>query len=105
MTLRLAATALALLCAPSSRQAPPAVREDGPCASDADCAITRVPPGGCCALLCEGRAVTTRRAAELDAALESCRPACAEPQCAPMASQVVAVCRKARCTVERQSMQ
>ena len=34
--------------------------------SDAECAITRVPQGECCARLCSGRAVTAKEAQALD---------------------------------------
>jgi hypothetical protein len=73
--------------------------ETAGCATDADCALTRVPPGGCCPMLCTPRAVTRRRADALEAAIPGCHKGreCPEPLCRPPAREVVAACAQDRC--------
>jgi len=73
--------------------------DDAPCATDADCALTRVAPGGCCPVLCEPRVVTARRAAELDENTEACshRTPCPKPLCRPPRTEVVPACEQGRC--------
>ncbi len=88
--------------APEARGAAPA-GDDARCATDADCTLTRIPAGGCCASLCEPRVVTVKQAAALDSGGAACR--CAEPQCAPERMQVVAFCRAGSCASRRESMQ
>ena len=87
---------------PEARRAAPAVG-DARCTADADCTLTRIPAGGCCASLCEPRAVTAREAAALNAAGAACR--CAEPQCAPERMQVVPFCQAGSCASRQESMQ
>ena len=85
---------------PRAKAVPPRplpAADDAPCARDAECAATRVPAGGCCPSSCDPRPVTAQRAAALDAATASCRPACAEPQCAPERTQLVVTCQAGRC--------
>ena len=89
--------------APDLRRPAPAAAEDSRCTKDADCTLTRIPAGGCCASLCEPRVVTGKEAAALDASGAACR--CAEPQCAPERTQVVAFCQAGSCASRRESMQ
>ena len=70
--------------------------DDAPCAADADCTLTRVPPGTCCATLCSPRAVTLARGAELDREAAGC-VACVQPLCRDGA-RVEAACVGGRCT-------
>jgi hypothetical protein len=68
--------------------------------SDAECAITRVPQGECCARLCSGRAVTAKEAQTLDARVSACKERgkpCSIPPCAPPRTRPVAVCTGGRC--------
>jgi hypothetical protein len=69
--------------------------DDAPCASDADCTLTRVAPGTCCATLCSPRAITAARGAEIDRAGAECR-GCVEPLCRDP-GRVEAACRAGRC--------
>src|SRR5881397_1187749 len=66
--------------------------DDSPCASDADCAFTRVGAGetACCPLLCAPRVVTKKRARELEDRIPVCSGgrACPEPMCRPPREQV-----------------
>ena len=77
--------------------------EQGPCATDADCTLTRVTTGGCCETLCQGRAVTKSVAAAQAAKLATCTPAgsqCPVPLCRPPRSMVAPACEAGRC-IER----
>jgi|GEM_PF-5328958 len=68
--------------------------------SDAECAITLVPQGECCARLCSGRAVTAKEAQTLDARVSACEERgkpCSIPPCAPPRTRPVAVCTGGRC--------
>lgn len=69
------------------------------CASDAECALTRVPPGGCCPMLCTPRAVTRKRADALEAAIAICekRRKCPQPPCRPPTREITAACVEGRC--------
>jgi hypothetical protein len=80
-------------------QRPVAAAEDAPCASDADCATTRVDEGGCCPALCLPRVVTRRRAAELEAKAPACNGGlpCPQPSCTPPRVSIAPVCEAARC--------
>jgi hypothetical protein len=72
------------------------------CRSDADCAITLVPEGECCARLCTGRAVTVAEDQALDVRERECRERgerCIIPPCAPPRTRPVAVCTGGRCGV------
>src|SRR6266478_9891705 len=73
--------------------------ETSGCATDADCSLTRVPPGGCCPMLCTPRPVTRRRADALEAAIPNCHKGreCPEPLCRPPDREVAAACAEGRC--------
>jgi hypothetical protein len=78
--------------------------EDGPCSSDEQCALTRVPPGGCCETLCVPRAVTRARADALSADGRACLHGkiCPDVSCHPLGQQgVEAKCETGRCTARR----
>ncbi len=90
--------------APVGSVADDVVPDDAPCSTGSDCTLTRVPAGSCCPTLCEPRAVTARRGAELEAASASCRR-CALPSCAPPRTETVAVCDQRRCVTRAQPMQ
>jgi hypothetical protein len=78
--------------------------EDRPCSSDDQCALTRVPPGGCCDTLCAPRAVTRARADALNADDRACThgKTCPEVSCHPLGQQGVdAKCEAGRCTARR----
>jgi len=79
--------------------APRAVAEDGPCSSDDQCALTRVPEGGCCETLCVPRAVTRARADALGKDDRACLHGkmCPEVSCHPLGQQVEAKCQASRC--------
>ncbi|MFL5308849.1 MAG: hypothetical protein ACJ79H_00205, partial [Myxococcales bacterium] len=76
-------------------QAQPRGADDAPCASNADCTVTRIAPGSCCASLCSPRAVTATRAKELEERAADCR-GCIEPLCRDP-GRVDATCRAGRC--------
>jgi hypothetical protein len=83
---------------------PPTEAEDGPCSSDDQCALTRVPPGGCCETLCAPRAVTRARADALRADDRACLHGkmCPEVSCHPLGQQgVEAKCQAGRCNAHR----
>lgn len=88
---------------PLEARGAPAAAGDLRCTTDADCTLTRIPAGGCCASLCEPRVVTVKQAAALAAAGAACR--CAEPQCAPERTQMVPFCQAGSCAGRRESMQ
>ena len=96
--LKALAVALTVAC---TRQAavpdPSGPADDAPCKDDAGCALTPVEPGGCCATLCHPRAVTRRRAAELEASAASCSAHCDRPQCAPLKVDLTVDCVEGRC--------
>jgi hypothetical protein len=73
--------------------------DDSPCANDADCTVTRVAPGSCCASLCSPRAVTRARAAELEQRSAGCR-GCVEPLCRDP-GRIEATCSAGRCVAQR----
>jgi hypothetical protein len=76
--------------------------ETAGCASDADCALTRVPPGGCCPMLCTPRAVTRKRADALEAAIAICEKGrnCPQPLCRPPTREITAACVEGRCVAK-----
>jgi len=69
--------------------------DTSPCSTDADCTMTRHPPGNCCASLCTPRAVTRTQAEALQQRDQSCR--CAMPLCRPPLHEKVAACVQNRC--------
>jgi hypothetical protein len=69
--------------------------DDAPCATDADCTLTRVAPGGCCSSLCSPRAVTRARAKELEQRGAECR-GCIEPLCRDR-GRLAPACQAGRC--------
>ena len=74
--------------------------EDGPCQKAADCGFTRVAPGACCPMLCTPRAVTRKRAEELEARIPGCSgkaESCPQPLCRPPLQNVAPVCQAGRC--------
>jgi hypothetical protein len=76
------------------------VVEDAPCEKDADCGFTNVAPGACCPMLCTPRAVTRKRAEELESRIASCRGgtgSCPEPLCRPPLQNVVPACVAGGC--------
>jgi len=75
------------------------VAEDGPCSSDDQCALTRVPEGGCCETLCVPRAVTRGRADALGKDDRACLHGkmCPDVSCHPLGQQVQAKCEASRC--------
>jgi hypothetical protein len=85
--------------AASARDSADAGDETAGCATDADCALTRVPPGGCCPMLCTPRAVTRQRADALEAAIPACHKGreCPEPLCRPPRDEIAAACAQGRC--------
>ena len=76
-----------------------AADETGPCATDADCTSTRVPAGGCCATLCDARALTKARAEELQQRATNCG-SCPVPLCRPSRSYRIAACVEGRCKMK-----
>jgi hypothetical protein len=73
--------------------------DDAPCSGDADCMLTRVAPGSCCATLCSPRAVTRARGAELERNSASCKP-CVEPLCRDP-GRLEATCLDRRCVARQ----
>jgi len=73
--------------------------DDAPCATDADCGLTNVAPGACCPMLCAPRAVTLKRAGELEARAGCAgKPQrCPEPLCRPPSGTVAPACEAGRC--------
>jgi len=85
---------------PTVAAADAGVSEDAPCQKDADCGFTRVGPGACCPMLCTPRAVTRKRAEELEARIATCAGktgTCPEPLCRPPLQNVAPVCEAGRC--------
>ena len=73
----------------------------GECQADADCALTRVAEGACCAMLCAPRVVTARRAQELRQKSARCGRPCPHPLCRPPRESVTPACLEHRCTARR----
>ena len=75
--------------------------EDAPCQSVRDCALTRFADLDCCPMLCEPRAVTKRRAEELERHSDRCasatRQACPNPLCRPTETAPTVACERGRC--------
>ena len=97
--------ALALLllgCASAHESGAAAIKADeGSYTGDGDCAFTRVAQGACCPMLCTPRAVTKKRAAELEANLPICtggKPeSCPKPVCRDRGTSTAPVCEAGRC--------
>lgn len=78
------------------------------CQSDADCDITLVPEGECCARMCTGRPVTVTEARAIDARKRECQERgerCIIPPCAPPRYRPVPVCTAGRCAVRETPME
>jgi hypothetical protein len=79
--------------------------DDRPCSTDGDCALTRVAKGECCEMLCDGRAVTKARAAELAGKVATCPAslghACPVPLCRPPRFVLTPACEQGRCVARR----
>jgi len=71
--------------------------DEASCATGADCALTRVAEGACCAMLCTPRVVSARRAQVLHANSLHCGRPCPHPLCTPERDQVVPACADGRC--------
>ena len=82
-------------------------RADAPapeCREASDCALTRIPEGGCCETLCTPRPVTAGALAALTRAHERCeaeRGPCPDPVCPPPRFSLAPACQEGRCTVAR----
>lgn len=77
----------------------PAAAEDNSCASDADCAFTRIDAGACCPMLCAPRVVSKKQAEALQQHVNSCRKGriCPEPMCRPPPIALSSSCEAHRC--------
>jgi hypothetical protein len=86
---------------PAAKVVVAAPSDDSPCATDADCAFTRVGVGetACCPMLCTPRVVTKKRAKELDDRIAVCSGGrqCPLPQCRPPREQVTPACVQNKC--------
>jgi len=104
----LALVAVGTLGASGCRHASPACQAAGAaetalatgCSGDADCALTRVPPGSCCPSLCTPRAVTRSELSEQEARCQEQRKTCPVPVCADR-STWAARCQGGRCAAAR----
>jgi hypothetical protein len=94
----------AVAAAPQDAGKPQAAAE---CRGDEDCALTLVPEGDCCPMLCTGRAVTAAEAGRLDARQRECdaRTPCPAPACARPRNRAVAVCTAGRCETRHVPME
>jgi hypothetical protein len=72
-----------------------AADDTGPCSSDADCTLTRHPPGSSCPSLCVPRAVTRAQAERLEQGGDGAR--CVMPMCRPPPNQTLPACVQNRC--------
>jgi len=90
--------------APEDAGQPQAAAE---CRGDEDCALTLVPEGECCPMLCTGRAVTAEEAQRLDARQRECdaRAPCPATACARPRTRPVAVCTAGRCETRQLPME
>lgn len=75
-----------------------AADDTSPCSSDADCTLTRHPPGSNCPSLCEPRPVTRAEADRLERGMASAR--CVMPMCRPPQGQVLPACVQNRCVTK-----
>jgi hypothetical protein len=109
------ALALLVACATAPSTTPviivsdekPVAADDSPCASDADCAFTRVGAAetACCPMLCTPRVVTKKRAKELEDRIATCtgERGCPQPMCRPPREQVTAACVQSKCVGKPES--
>lgn len=72
-----------------------AADDTSPCSSDADCTLTRHPPGSACPSLCVPRAVTRVQAERLEQGAKGAR--CVVPMCRPPPGQTLPACVQNRC--------
>lgn len=72
-----------------------AADDTAPCASDADCTLTRHPPGSSCPSLCVPRAVTRAQAERLEQGGNGA--GCVMPMCRPPPGQTLPACVQNRC--------
>jgi hypothetical protein len=90
----------------SSTETPPpslgAPIDGGKCQKDSDCAVTRVPDGDCCPMLCTPRGVTAAESRRIEERVRQCeaesRP-CRAPACMPKALRPA--CVGGTCTAVR----
>jgi hypothetical protein len=84
--------------------APAAARDpdDSPCATDDDCAFTRLAPGACCPMLCVPRPVTRKASDALDAHVKSCamKQECPQPACRPPRTMTYPACVQNKCVTK-----
>ena len=67
-----------------------------------ECELTRIVDGACCPTLCNPRAVSKVKAAELAAAVKACTPGgsgCPKPLCRPPRVRTEPICQAGRCAV------
>jgi hypothetical protein len=75
-----------------------AADDTAPCSSDADCTLTRHPPGSSCPSLCVPRAVTRAQAERLEQGGNGAR--CVMPMCRPPPGQTQPACVQNRCVAK-----
>jgi hypothetical protein len=79
----------------SGADAGDAADDTSPCSTDADCTLTRHPPGSSCPSLCVPRAVTRAQAERLEHGGNAAR--CVMPMCRPPPGQTLPACVQNRC--------
>jgi hypothetical protein len=77
------------------------------CTQDADCGLTLVPEGSCCAMLCNPRPVSSKEAEALRKKEQECekKQPCPVPMCAPPRRRPQAVCEAGRCAVRHVNLE
>lgn len=75
-----------------------AADDASPCSSDADCALTRHPPGSSCPSLCVPRPVTRAQAERLEQGAAMAK--CVMPMCRPPPGQTLPACVQNRCVAK-----
>ena len=86
--------------ASAGTSAPAEALSPGPCLQDGDCALTRMPPDGCCET-CTPAAVLRTALAQRELSCAEARSRCPALSCAPQRFMTVAVCREGKCSAER----
>jgi hypothetical protein len=81
----------------SAADAGQAEGDASPCSSDADCTLTRHPPGSNCPSLCEPRPVTRAEAGRLERGTTA---RCVMPMCRPPQGQLLPACVQNRCVTK-----